>query len=51
LQVLPGPLIVEAVPLFTTPLGQVTYEQVIEFCRTFAEGVRVEYKREPANMP
>jgi Schlafen, AlbA_2 len=39
------------VPLLTTPLGQVTYEQVIEFCRTFAEGVRVEYKREPANMP
>jgi hypothetical protein len=37
------------VPLLTTPLGQVTYEQVIEFCKTFAEGVRVEYKREPGN--
>jgi Schlafen, AlbA_2 len=42
--------IVEAVPLLTTPLSQVTYEHVIEFCRTFPEGVRVEYKREPANI-
>jgi hypothetical protein len=39
------------VPLFSTPLGQVTYDQVIQFCTTFAEGVRVEYKTEPANMP
>lgn len=38
-------------PLFTTPLSQVTYDQVLEFCRTFAEGPRVEYKTEPANIP
>lgn len=37
------------VTLFDTPLGQVTYEQVLDFCRTFPEGVRVEYKREPGN--
>ncbi len=37
-------------PLLTTPLSQITYEQVIEFCKTFPEGVRVEYKREPANI-
>jgi hypothetical protein len=40
------------VPLLTTPLDQVSYEQVIEFCKTFPEGVRVEYKREPGkNTP
>jgi len=39
-------------PLLTTPLSQVTYEQVIEFCKTFGEGVRVEYKRDPGkNTP
>jgi hypothetical protein len=39
------------VSLFTAPLAQITYDQVIQFCTTFAEGVRVEYKTEPANMP
>jgi hypothetical protein len=34
-------------PLLTTPLSQVTYEQLIKFCETFSEGPRVEYKREP----
>jgi Schlafen, AlbA_2 len=39
------------VPLFTTPLSHVTYDQVLEFCRTFAEGPRVEYKTEAVNIP
>ena len=37
--------------VFNTPLSQVTYEQVLEFCHTFPEGVRVEYKREMTNIP
>ena len=37
--------------MFTTPLSQITYDQVLHFCETFAEGVRVEYKTEPANIP
>src|SRR5215831_10864271 len=37
--------------MFNTPLSQVTYDDVIAFCRTFAEGVRVEYKREVVNTP
>lgn len=36
--------------MFNTPLADVTYEQVLEFCRTFPEGARVEYKREPVNI-
>lgn len=33
--------------MFHTPLGQITFEQVVDFCKTFPEGVRVEYKQEP----
>jgi len=33
--------------MFHTPLNDVTFEQVEEFCRNFAEGIRVEYKKEP----
>jgi len=29
----------------------VTYAQVLDFCRTFTEGVRVEYKREVVSTP
>jgi len=32
--------------MFHTPLNDITFEQVENFCRTFPEGVRVEYKRE-----
>jgi len=37
--------------LFHTPLSAVSYEDVLAFCATFTEGVRVEYKREPAHIP
>lgn len=36
--------------MFHIPLSEVTYDQVIEFCRAFPEGVRVEYKRDVANV-
>ena len=32
--------------MFHTPLAEITFEQIENFCRTFPEGVRVEYKRE-----
>ncbi len=32
--------------MFHTPLNEITFEQVENFCRTFPEGVRVEYKLE-----
>jgi hypothetical protein len=32
--------------MFHSPLKDITFEQVENFCRTFPEGVRVEYKRE-----
>ncbi len=37
--------------MFTTPLSQVTFDQLLAFCQAFPEGVRVEYKREAANIP
>ncbi len=37
--------------LFDTPLRDITFDDVVRFCKTFPEGVRVEYKREPANIP
>jgi predicted HTH transcriptional regulator len=37
--------------LFYTPLPAVAYEDVLVFCATFTEGVRVEYKREPVQIP
>ncbi len=37
--------------LFDTPLRDITFDDVVRFCETFPEGVRVEYKREPANIP
>lgn len=33
--------------MFHTLLDQITFEQVVDFCKTFPEGVRVEYKQEP----
>jgi hypothetical protein len=33
--------------MFHTPLNEITFEQVENFCKTFPEGVRVEYKQEP----
>jgi len=39
------------VSLFDTPLHDITFDHVVGFCKTFPEGVRVEYKREPANIP
>ena len=37
--------------MFNTPLAQVNFDQIIRFCETFPEGVRVEYKRQPADIP
>ena len=37
--------------MFDTPLHDITFDHVVGFCKTFPEGVRVEYKREPANIP
>lgn len=37
--------------MFNTPLAQASFEQVVRFCETFPEGVRVEYKRELAGIP
>jgi len=37
--------------MFHTPLADVTYEQLINFCESFPEGVRVEYKRDVVNVP
>ena len=37
--------------MFNTPLSQATYDDVIAFCNTFPESVRVEYKREVVNTP
>jgi len=37
--------------VFNTPQAQVSYEQVLQFCQTYPEGVRVEYKREMTNIP
>ena len=36
--------------MFHTLLAHVTFDQVVQFCQTFPEGVRVEYKREPTNI-
>ena len=32
--------------MFHTPLNEISFEKVENFCRAFPEGVRVEYKRE-----
>jgi schlafen family protein len=37
--------------MFSKPLAAVTYEDVLAFCGAFAEGVRVEYKSTPVNIP
>lgn len=38
--------------MFHTPIGQISYEDVEAFCKTFPEGVRVEYKQDPGkNIP
>jgi len=37
--------------VFSKPLAAVTYDDVLQFCGTFAEGVRVEYKSTPVNIP
>lgn len=36
--------------LFDTALQDITFDHVERFCKTFPEGVRVEYKREPTNI-
>lgn len=36
--------------MFNVALSQVTFDQVEQFCRTFPEGVRVEYKAEPVHI-
>jgi hypothetical protein len=38
--------------MFNTPLANVTLDQIVQFCQTFPEGVRVEYKRQvPTDIP
>ena len=37
--------------MFTTPLADIDFTQVENFCRTFQEGVRVEYKAAPVHIP
>jgi hypothetical protein len=37
--------------MFNKPLETATYDDVLAFCGTFTEGVRVEYKRTPVNIP
>ena len=36
--------------MFDKLLGRVTFEDLVAFCERFPEGVRVEYKREPAHI-
>lgn len=37
--------------MFNTPLAHITFDQIIQFCQRFPEGVRVEYKRLPVDIP
>src|SRR5437899_11718836 len=38
--------------MFNTPLARITFTMIEEFCKTWTEGVRVEYKRAiPSNIP
>ena len=32
--------------MFTKPINEITFEDIVSFCEEWAEGVRVEYKRE-----
>ncbi len=36
--------------MFNKALSDVTYDDVLTFCRTYSEGVRAEYKREPVHI-
>jgi hypothetical protein len=37
--------------MFNTPLSEIDFDQVVAFCKGWPEGVRVEYKEEPTNIP
>ena len=37
--------------MFNTPLNEIDFDKVVAFCKEWPEGVRVEYKEEPANIP
>ena len=36
--------------MFTKPIDEITFEDVESFCKEWGEGVRVEYKREVAEI-
>jgi hypothetical protein len=37
--------------MFLTPRSDLNFQHIEEFCRTWPEGVRVEYKQEPVQIP
>ena len=37
--------------MFTKPIDEITFEDVKSFCDVWAEGVRVEYKKEIRHIP